>query len=393
MAPVALRRRRAAPALSEGPALLPPFGVPSDRRPVVAVAMSGGVDSSVAAALCADAGWDVFGVMLRLWSEPGAAAPNACCTLEALDDAQAVAVALDIPFSVIDAGAVFRRAVVDRFLVDAVAGDTPNPCLRCNRDVRFGFLLDHALALGADALATGHYARVDRARDGAFRLRRGVDRGKDQSYVLHALDQDQLAHAVFPVGMLTKVEVRAAAARRGLAVADRAESVDLCWLGADGLTGFLGRHLPEVDPNAARPGPIVDRTGRLLGEHRGLPFYTHGQRRGLGIATGAALYVVGKDACRNVLIVGPADALGATTVHVRDMRWVAGTAPAAPVRVEAQIRYRSPAAPAQLVPGPGATAEMRFDVPQRAPTPGQALVVYDGDICLGGGRIAGQASG
>jgi tRNA-specific 2-thiouridylase len=363
-------------------------------RRTVAVAMSGGVDSSVAAALCVEAGHNVVGIMLRLWSEPGAEGANRCCTLDAVEDARAVADTLNIPFSVIDVADFFRATVVDAFLADAAAGDTPNPCFVCNRRVRFGHLLAQAEALGADALATGHYARLETDAAGTHWLRRGADRAKDQSYVLHRLNQRQLAHASFPVGGYVKAEVRALAAGFGLPVASRADSVDLCWIGPGGVGGFLERHLP---PDAQSAGPILDQAGRRLGEHHGLARYTYGQRKGLGVATGAPLFVVDKDAARNALILGPAEALLARRLVLRDMHWISGRAPAGPLNALAQIRYRAAEAPARVVPGTDAhgqpTAEVVFDAPQRAPTPGQGVVVYDGDRVLGGGLIAAVGAG
>jgi tRNA-specific 2-thiouridylase len=346
--------------------------------------MSGGVDSSVAAALAVEAGYRVFGIMLRLWAEPGAERANRCCTLGAIDDARAVANLLDIPFQVLDIRREFRQLVVEPFLAAAANGDTPNPCFRCNRQVRFGLLLRQARALGADYLATGHYARVERTAGGGWRLLRGVDRAKDQSYMLHRLGQDALAHAMFPVGGHDKAAVRELAARFRLPVASRADSVDLCWVGPDGVQGFLSRNLP---PEAVQPGRIVDRDGTPLGRHEGLPLYTRGQRRGLAVAVGEPRYVVERRTVTNELVVGPAEALLADCVRVADVHWVAGTPPDAPRIVEAQIRYRAAAAQGTLsLEGPdGAT--VRFDRPQRAPTPGQGLVIYDGDEVLGGGRI------
>lgn len=360
----------------------------ADTGRTVAVAMSGGVDSSVAAAMLVEAGANVFGIMLRLWAEPGAAqAGNRCCTLGAVDDARAVADVLNIPFSVIDIRDAFKATVVDAFLAAAAAGDTPNPCFTCNRSVRFGLLLDSALALGADALATGHYARTRRRADGAWELLRGVDPTKDQSYVLHALDQAQLGRARFPLGESTKVEVRAMAERFGLPVAQRPDSVDLCWTAMDGVAGFLGRHLP---PERMAPGDIVDVAGHVLGRHAGLPRYTIGQRRGLGVAGGAPLFVVDRDRARNTLVVGPPEALAVRDVFVRRMRWSLGAAPAAPLRVTAQVRYRAAAASALLVPLPDGGARVTFDAPVRAPAPGQGLVAWidDDRVVLGGGLIA-----
>lgn len=360
---------------------------PEGRAPVVAVAMSGGVDSSVAAALCAAAGAEVVGIMLRPWAEPGSAAANRCCAPGAIDDARAVADRLDIPFRVIDVADAFKAAVVDPFVAAAAAGDTPNPCFACNRTIRFGLLRAHARALGADLVATGHYARVTRAPDGSWALRRGLDRAKDQSYVLHALDQAALADALFPLGELTKPEVRGLAAVLGLGVADRPDSVDLCWVGDDGAAGFLSRHLPE---GAARPGPILDARGRVIGTHRGLPLYTIGQRRGLGVAMGAPAYVVARDAATNALHVGAAAELLAHGARVAPMGWSAGRPPEGPVRAMVQVRYRAPAVGAVIAPLPGGGADVRFDAPQRAVTRGQGLVAWDAadDRVLGGGPIA-----
>lgn len=357
----------------------------------VAVAMSGGVDSSVAAALLSAAGHRVFGIMLRLWAEPDAPqAANRCCTLGAVDDARAVADRIGIPFSVIDVRDAFKAAVVDAWLAAAAAGETPNPCFNCNRRVRFGLLLDQAVALGADALATGHYARTRRAPDGTVELLRGVDAAKDQSYVLHALDQAQLARACFPLGAMRKTEVRATAERLGLLVAHRPDSVDLCWTAPDGAAGFLGRHLPAA---AMVPGEIVDLAGRRLGTHAGLPRYTIGQRRGLGVATGEPVFVVRRDAVGNALVVGPAEALGTNDVIVRGMHYSGGAAPDGPVRVTAQVRYRAKAAAATLTPLPDGGAAVRFDAPVRAPAPGQGLVAWreDDTVVLGGGTIAAAA--
>jgi len=256
----------------------------------VVVAMSGGVDSSVAAALLVEQGHEVIGVMLRLWSEPPrptlgsgtiAAATNRCCSLDSIQDARGVAEKLGIPFYVLNAEEAFETDVVGSFIETYAAGRTPNPCLVCNRKIRFGYLLDYATrTLGARYLATGHYARIRRDADGRYQLWRGADRGKDQSYVLSVLGRADLAQALFPVGEFTKPQVRALAAERGLPAASRAESQDLCFIADGDYRRFLAEHAPE----AMRPGPIVDTNGRQLGVHAGLPAYTIGQRGGLGIA-------------------------------------------------------------------------------------------------------------
>jgi len=334
--------------------------------------MSGGVDSSVAAALLASAGHRVFGIMLRLWAEPGAVGANRCCTTDAIEDARSVADRLGIAFQVIDMAARFREAVVEPFVHAVEHGGTPNPCFDCNRRVRFGSLLDSALALGADALATGHYARVLAGPGGGLRLLRGLDRAKDQSYMLHRLDQAMLAKARFPLGEMTKPEVRQIAERMGLPVAGRRDSVDLCWVGDGGVEGFIGRYAAG---RALEPGEIVDQTGARLGTHRGLARYTLGQRHGLGVAVGRPVYVVGFDRERNLLIVGDAAALFNRAVSVRGMHWIAGEQSALPLRAQGQIRYGSKPAPCTVramagMPARCAEVEFVFDEPQRAPTPG-----------------------
>lgn len=358
----------------------------SDR---VVVAMSGGVDSSVAAALLLEQGYEVIGVMMRLWSEAPTlggtveAATNRCCTLEAVHDAAGVADRLGIPFYVINVEDTFRRSVVDFFIAGYVAGQTPNPCLACNRHIRFGHLLRYARSLGAAYLATGHYAQVGRDAAGRYQLRRGADRAKDQSYVLSVLGQPDLAQALFPVGAYTKPEVRALAAARGLPTASRVDSQDLCFLADGDYRRFLADHAPD----AVQPGPILDRAGRELGRHRGLPFYTVGQRSGLGIAAPAPLYVLALDAARNALIVGPAAELGRDRLQAGRVNWVSGEVPAAPFRGEVQIRYHAQPAPALITPLADGGMEVTLDAPLRGVTPGQAAVVYDADVCLGGGII------
>ncbi len=359
--------------------------------------MSGGVDSSVAAALLREQGYDVIGVMLRLWSEPppslmgGAVeqATNRCCSVEAVTDAAAVADRLGIPFYAIDAGAPFKRHVVDAWIDAYASGLTPNPCIACNRHIRFGFLLDFARSLGASHLATGHYARIRVAADGLFELWRGVDGGKDQSYVLSVLGQADLGRVLLPVGEFTKAQVRALAAERGLPSASRADSQDLCFVADGDYRKFLGRHAPEV----LRPGPIVDTRGRQVGAHAGLAHYTIGQRSGLGIGGGEPRYVIALDVAHNALIVGTRDELGSTTFRAGSINWIAGSPPADEFDAYVQIRYRAPAVPARVVLQGGRTpAIVQVQAPLRDVTPGQAAVFYLDDRCLGGGLILrGQA--
>ncbi|MCX6031482.1 MAG: tRNA 2-thiouridine(34) synthase MnmA [Chloroflexi bacterium] len=394
------------------PTNLPTYPFPD--APTVVVAMSGGVDSSVAAALLVEQGYRVIGVMLRLWSEgdsalhlqsnPPPAIPekaghavrnlqsaNRCCSLESVHDARAVADRLGIPFYVVNAERPFREAVVDFFVAEYAAGRTPNPCLMCNRKIRFGYLLDYARTLGAQYLATGHYARVRRDAAGCYQLCRGADRAKDQSYVLSVLGQADLAQTLFPVGEYTKPQVRGLAAERGLPTAARAESQDLCFVADGDYRRFLADHAPE----AVRTGPILDRSGRQLGTHRGLPFYTIGQRSGLGIAATQPLYVLELDMARNALVVGVVAELGRNVLRTGPVNWIAGESPDGPFAAQVQIRYHATPAQATITPRADGGVEVAFVAPLRDITPGQAAVFYDGEVCLGGGTIgeANEGSG
>lgn len=344
--------------------------------------MSGGVDSSVAAALLKDQGYEVVGLMLRLWAEPGGAA-NRCCTPDAINDARRVAAALNIPFYVRDYKDVFKSAVVDFFIDGYVRGVTPNPCVVCNRDIRFDRLLKEALSLGGDFLATGHYARVHRTDQGQYQLLKGVDPAKDQSYMLYTMSQDRLARVLLPVGEYGKSDIRQIAADKGLPVFNRPDSQDLCFLGAGDYRAFLHRHAPEV----VRPGQIIDSAGQVLGEHAGLAFYTIGQRKGLGIASPQPLYVLQKDTTTNTLVVGAKAELGQTALIAHQVSYVSGYPPAEPIRVQGKIRYKSREMEATLTPLPNQRAKLVFDEPMRDVTPGQAVVFYQGEVALGGGTI------
>jgi len=354
-------------------------------RPRVVVAMSGGVDSSVAAALLVEQGYDVVGMILRLWSEDcGEGGSNRCCTPGQMADARRIAAQLGIPFYVIDTQDIFRRTVVQFFIDRYAAGDTPNPCLECNRHIRFEWLLGHALASGADYLATGHYARVERAPDGTAHLLKARDPAKDQSYALSMLAQDQLRHALFPVGDYAKAEVRAMAAARSLPVAAKHDSQDLCFLADGDYRRFLRQHAP----GAARPGPILTRDGQQLGTHTGLLDYTIGQRKGLGISYGEPLYVLATDPVRNALIVGTADALGSRSLTARRVNWIAGGPPADHFAAEIKIRYKARLAQGTVTTLPDGGVQVDFAEPQRDITPGQGVVFYAGEECLGGGIIS-----
>ena len=350
----------------------------------VAVAMSGGVDSSVAAALLVEQGYDVIGVMMRLWSEDGQAegVRDRSYLPAATEDAQRVSHSLGIPFHVLDYEAPFRERVVEYFLTEYTRGRTPNPCLACNRYIKFGLLLEQALALNADYLATGHYARV-RSADNQYQLWRGVDRAKDQSYFLYMLGQEQLRHLLLPLGDYRKEQVRSMARERNLPVRDKAESQDLCFIADGDYHRFLRQRVPE----AVVPGPIVDTSGNVLGEHHGLPFYTIGQRKGLGISAAAPLYVLHLDVERNTLVVGTSAELGRRSLVASNVTFVSGRYPDAALRVSAKIRYRARMRKAMVIPLPGKQIEVTFERPLRDIAPGQAVVFYQGEVVLGGGII------
>lgn len=341
--------------------------------------MSGGVDSSVAAALLVEQGYEVIGVMLRLWAE----SENRCCASQAVEDARRVAAHLGIPFYLLNYEAEFKARVVDYFIAEYSRGRTPNPCLACNRDIRFGRLLRQVQTFGADLLATGHYARVTEL-NGQYRLLGGADPAKDQSYVLYRLGQEELKKVSFPIGSYLKSEVRGIARRRGLPVADKDESMEICFVSDGDYRRFLCEHAPHV----IKPGPILDTSGRELGQHHGLSFYTVGQRRGLGIAAPRALYVVAIDGARNALIVGHEGELGRTALTATDVHYVSGRPPDGPIRVQAKIRYRAAFAAATWTPLDGGCSRVEFDTPLRDITPGQAVVAYQQDCVVGGGNIS-----
>lgn len=353
-----------------------------DKQRVV-VAMSGGVDSSAAAALLVEAGHDVTGMMLRLWSPPGADAENRCCTPDDVALARRVAGQLGIPFYVLDAREAFYREVVQAFIAGYRSGQTPNPCVACNRLIRWGFLLEQARQTGAAFLATGHYARIRRETSGNVVLLQGKDPAKDQSYVLSALTQAQLAQTWLPLGNHFKSEVRAMAKRFGLSVAEKADSQDLCFLGNKNCRDFLVHYSPDL----AKPGMIVTQSGKVLGEHRGLAFYTIGQRKGLGIAAAEPLYVIEKDESDNTLVVGSEESLGRTDMAVSGLNWVSGNAPADYFRAEVKIRYKAAQAWAAVAVVDSGRLRVQFDHPQRDITPGQRAVFYQGEVVLGGGTI------
>ncbi len=350
----------------------------------VVVALSGGVDSAVACALLVEQGYETIGLMMRLWAESATdrSPLNRCCSLEAVEDARAVCRRLGIPFYLVNYEVPFVEWVVEPFVADYARGLTPNPCLVCNRQLKFGLLLQRALALDAQYLATGHYARVRRSDD-ALQLLRGRAVDKDQSYALYMLGQRELQHTLFPVGGLLKHEVREIARRLDLPVAEKPESQEICFIADDDYRRFLMQRIPE----AFRPGPIVDRAGQRLGQHQGLPCYTIGQRKGLGIAAAEPLYVVEIDVAHNALVVGPAAELARPALLAAEVSWVAGTPPPRPVEAAVKIRLHGKETPAIVTPLAEHQAHVAFAHPQRDITPGQAAVFYDGEVILGGGRI------
>ena len=352
-------------------------------RPTVVVAMSGGVDSSVAAALLVEQGYAVIGMMLRLWSEQGREDENRCCTPDAMAQARRVAALLGIPFYALDARERFHGSVVKTFLDGYAQGITPNPCIVCNRMIRWGYLLEQAQSVGAEYMATGHYARLRRKEDGLVTLLKAVDDTKDQSYVLSSLNQAQLTHTMLPLGEYTKTEVREAAHRFNLPVAERPDSQDLCFLGKEGYHNFLSRHSTQ----ASRPGVIVNRSGQVVGQHQGLAFYTIGQRKGLGIAHPRPLYVLEKDQNQNHLIVGYEEELGGINMQVGTVNWISGSPPGEPLTAEVKIRYKAVPAPAEVTPITGGKVNVVFKQPVRDITPGQLAVIYQGDFVLGSGLI------
>ncbi|MCZ2126691.1 MAG: tRNA 2-thiouridine(34) synthase MnmA [Anaerolineales bacterium] len=348
----------------------------------VVVAMSGGVDSSVAAALLKEQGYDVTGMMLRLWSEPGKENSNRCCTPDSMAQARRVAGILDIPFYVVDAKDVFRETVVQYFLDGYAKGETPNPCLICNRQIRWTFLLNQALALGAEYMATGHYVRI-REEGGKKVLLRAVDPLKDQSYVLYVLNQEKLKYAMFPIGDYPKTEIRAIAERFGLPTASRKDSQDLCFLAGEDYRNFLKRNAPQI----LNAGEIQTVDGEVIGEHNGLANYTIGQRKGLGVASALPLYVIRKDASSNTLIVGTQEQMGVTEVIARDVNWTSGQAPTQAFDAQVKIRYTAREASARVTPLEGERVKVQFEAPVRDATAGQAAVFFVGEKMLGGGII------
>ncbi len=357
------------------------------KRRRVVCGMSGGVDSSATAALLLEQGYDVIGITLKLWPQDCVnRAEDKCCGPQAVTDARAVCHKLGIPYYLIDEAAEFQKHVIRYFADEYKAGRTPNPCVMCNQNLKFGRLIDRADQLGADYIATGHFARIEKSANGSrYLLKRGRDLKKDQSYFLFSLRQDQLARAMFPLGEKTKSDTRAVARHCNLKTADKEESMEICFVPDNDYGGFL----QQANLVQKHRGEIVDLQGRVLGHHDGIEFYTIGQRRGLGITTPEPVYVVELDAENNRVVVGDGSALDRDEFTATNCNWIPFDALAEPIEVTAKIRYNHPGTPATVTPTGNGQVKVKLHSPQRAITPGQAAVFYQDDLVVGGGWIAG----
>ena len=344
------------------------------------IAMSGGVDSSVAALMMSD--YERVGCTMRLFDKPeDDESVKSCCSLKEVEDARAVCRRLGIPYYVFNFTDDFKEKIINKFIQCYRSGITPNPCIDCNRYMKFDRLLDRARELGCDYVVTGHYARIEE-ENGSFKLKKALDPAKDQSYVLYSLTQEQLAHIRFPLGYLTKDEVRRIAQENGFVNANKPDSQDICFVPDGDYASFIERSV-----GAMPEGDFITVDGSILGKHKGISHYTVGQRKRLGISVGEPIYVVRINAEDNTVVLGDESHLFSTVATVEDFNWIAGEAPAEPVRCKAKTRYRQKEQPAIAHPNPDGSVTVIFDDPIRAITPGQACVLYDGDTVLGGGVI------
>ena len=348
------------------------------------IAMSGGVDSSVAAKLTLDRGYECVGCTMKLYhnEDAGISREHTCCSLDDVEDARRVALMLGIPYYVFNFSSDFQEKVIQKFIGCYQKGFTPNPCIDCNRYMKFGKLFERADILGCDYIVTGHYARIE--FDGhRYLLKKAADASKDQSYVLYAMTQKELSRTLFPLGGLSKSEVRQRAEENGFLNADKPDSQDICFVPNGDYAGVIELHTGQK----SLPGHFVDRDGNVLGTHRGIIHYTIGQRKGLGLSLPRPLYVCKICPQDNTVVLGEAEELFCAEADVSDFNWICGTAPQKPFRCHAKVRYRQPEQPATVIPAGDHNVHIIFDKPQRAITPGQAAVLYDGDVVLGGGTI------
>lgn len=355
----------------------------------VLVAMSGGVDSSVAAGILASEGYECIGCTMKLYNNEDAGVPKAhtCCSLDDVEDARSVAHRLSMPYYVFNFSDGFREKVIDKFVNEYLRGFTPNPCIDCNRYMKFDKLFERAAVLGCEYIATGHYARIE--FDGEkYILKKAVDLSKDQSYVLWNMTQQQLAHTIFPLGSLNKTQTRDKAQSFGFINADKPDSQDICFV----PDGDYGKIIEKYTGQKAEKGNFISTDGKILGTHNGIIRYTVGQHRGLGISLGAKYYVTAINAADNTVTLGSSDDLMSCTALVNDFNWISGEAPADSFRCKAKIRYRQSEQPALVQVDRDGVVKITFDEPQRAITCGQSAVLYDGDVVLGGGTIIGNTN-
>lgn len=373
------------------------FPDPDQRKKKrIVVAMSGGVDSSTTASLLVQEGHEVIGITLKLWtsrrqSENGKNANVSCCALEDFLDAKKVCRLLGIPHYTFDMEKNFKEKVVDDFLSEYLQGKTPNPCVRCNQFIKFDLLLKYAMALDADYLATGHYAKIEKSESETgieYRLCKAADSSKDQSYFLYMLNQEQLSKLVFPLGNYRKNEVREMAKKMNLSTAEKKESQDICFLEGRNYHDFIGEN---VQNKVIEQGPIQMTNGKILGRHKGLPFYTIGQREKLGVAVGHPLYVIKKNIKTNTLLVGTEPENLKENCFIHSINWCSGKIPDQPIKTQVKIRYRHPGSPATVIPVAEQTIKVVFDKPESSITPGQTAVFYDGNTVLGGGTVSAES--